>query len=413
MKGTGKASIWAIAVALVAALTAIGSQTDPASRAAALEAERQQRILNAIKGGSNQDLASIDDDVAAKAKREIAGVDPGTVAPNRALGWARLFHVARAYQGERRLLERYLKSNPRDRFAAQLALLTACVELKDGKALAENLANVTPESDPDKWTLASLLGGTYHYTIRDGIGPKATIEAIDRVAAMIPKAPFASDEARKSCGWARRQLVDAKALYLVEAGNVPAAIALLDEAIKTLDKDVYRVAELNDVKRRYEMIGKAAPPLPANRSHGLYVDLWSLRGKVVVLDFTAHWCHACIASLPSLGKLYRDLHPEGLEIVSVTKFYGHFQAERAKEKDMPEEEEFARMPAWMTKYGVVWPMVYVQASTFKAYGVAGIPQVMMIDRQGKVRTIDLGFSEAKFARFRRDVEAALKGPSPD
>lgn len=408
---------WLLTIALIGGLglshLLLAGQIDPVARANALEAERQQRIMDAIKGGSSEDLSSIDDDVAAKAKREIARVDPGTVEPSQAFGWAKLFHVARAYQGERRLLERYLGTNPRDRFAAQLALLMTCVELKDGRGLAENLAKVGPESDPDKWTLASLLGGTYHYTIRDGIGPKATIDAIDRVAAMIPRAPYASDEARKSCGWARRQLADAKALYLVESGDVATAIALLDEAIRTLDKDVYRVAELNDVKKRYEMIGKAAPPLPANRSHGQYVDLWSLRGKVVVLDFTAHWCHACIASLPSLGKLYRDLHPEGLEIVSVTKFYGHFQAERAKEKDMPEDEEFARMPAWMAKYGVVWPMVYAQASTFKAYGVAGIPQVVMIDRQGKVRTIDLGFSDAKFARFRRDVEAALKGPSPD
>ncbi len=407
MNWIGRASTGLIALVVALSAGALGGQIDPAGRAAALETERQRRISEAIKSGAAQDLAAIDDDVAAKAKRDLAGVDPGTVAPAKAFGWAKLFHVARDYGGERRLLERYLETGPRDRFAAQLALLMACVELKDGQALFENLAKVNPDSDPNRWTLASLLGGTYHYTIRDGVGPKATIQAIDRVAAMIPRPPYGSDDVRKSCGWARRQLTDAKALYLVECGDVPAAIALLDEAIKTLDKDVYRVAELNDVKRRYELIGKPAPALPAKRSHGQYADLASLRGKVVVLDFTAHWCHACIASLPSLGKLFRDLHAKGLEIVSVTKFYGHFQAERAKEKDMPEDQEFARMPAWMAKYGVVWPMLYVDASTFKAYGVAGIPQVVMIDRQGKVRTIDLGFSDAKFARFRHDVETAL------
>ena len=52
-------------------------------------------------------------------------------------------------------------------------------------------------------------------------------------------------------------------------------------------------------------------------------------------------------------------------------------------------------------------MVYTDRATMTAYGVTGIPQIMLLDKQGRIRKIDLGFSEAKMARFKAEIEALL------
>ena len=94
-------------------------------------------------------------------------------------------------------------------------------------------------------------------------------------------------------------------------------------------------------------------------------------------------------------------------MLSVTTYYGHFGAENSQNRDMPQPEEFRRMPKWMEEHGINWPMIYIDRPTMKAFGVAGIPQVMLIDRKGILRMIDLGFSDAKFKRFEEQVTKYL------
>ena len=126
-----------------------------------------------------------------------------------------------------------------------------------------------------------------------------------------------------------------------------------------------------------------------------------------MVEFTAHWCHACHAALPAMVQLYAELKSRGFEIVSVTQYYGHFGAEGLPGKKMPREVEFARMPAMLAKQSVTWPMVYTDAKTFAAYGVNGIPQLTLLDRQGRIRKIDRGFSVEKMDRMRETILALL------
>ena len=383
-------------------------QINPSKRVAELEAERNTRVSQTLKEGKG-DIAAIDQDIAAKAAADLKDHNPEAVPANQFTAWAKLYHLARKFEQERYLLLRFLKTWPTGQtdFDAKMAYLLASVELNKGDDIHRMYNQVKAPNPQSGSTFASYMGGTFHHYIRDAAGPQAAISALDYAVKQVPFPPFASDELRKSAGWARRQHIDAKASYLVELGKPTEAIKLIDEGMKTLDPDIFRRAELLDARNRYALIGKPIPHLPAINKIGDYSSLTDLKGKVVVLDFTAHWCHACIKSLPSLRRLYDARKKDGLELLGVTTYYGHFGAENSKNRDMPRAEEFGRMPKWMEDQGINWPMVYVDRPTMKAFGIAGIPQVMLIDRKGILRMIDLGFSDAKFKRFEEQVAKYL------
>lgn len=115
--------------------------------------------------------------------------------------------------------------------------------------------------------------------------------------------------------------------------------------------------------------------------------------------------------MPSVKRLYQDLKDKGLEVVSVTTFYGFFGPEGQKDKDMKPADEFARMPAMLAEQGVKWPMVYVERSAFGLYGVSRIPQFLLLDRQGRLQRLDAGASDGKFARMRAKIEELLGAAS--
>ena len=114
--------------------------------------------------------------------------------------------------------------------------------------------------------------------------------------------------------------------------------------------------------------------------------------------------------MPSVKRLYEDLKGIGLEVVSVTTFYGFFGQEGQKDKDMKPADEFARMPAMLAEQGVKWPMVYVERPGLALYGVSGIPQFLLLDRQGNLQRLDAGASDGKFARMRAKIEELLGAP---
>jgi thiol-disulfide isomerase/thioredoxin len=69
--------------------------------------------------------------------------------------------------------------------------------------------------------------------------------------------------------------------------------------------------------RKISRVGK---PLDIKFSalDGSNVDLQSMRGKVVLVDFWATWCETCIDELPKMKQVYQRLHPKGFEIIGIS-----------------------------------------------------------------------------------------------
>jgi len=158
------------------------------------------------------------------------------------------------------------------------------------------------------------------------------------------------------------------------------------------------------MKTQWTLVGAVAPSLTVERSSGgTFTGLEQYKGKVVLVDFFAHWCPPCKASYPDMRKLYDDLHDKGLEIVGVTTYYGYYN----DQKGLTPDQEFAKMADFIKEFNIAWPVAFGKdkdRKNFEAYGVTGIPTVAVIDREGKVHSLDVGYSAASFKKFRAEVE---------
>jgi RNA polymerase sigma factor (sigma-70 family) len=103
--------------------------------------------------------------------------------------------------------------------------------------------------------------------------------------------------------------------------------------------------------------------------------LEALRGKVVLLDFWATWCGACVADLPQLQTAHEAFADKGLVVIGV-----HHNSVPAKDVE-----------AFLRKRGVTFPVGLDDPDglTCGRYNVSAYPTRVLIGRDGKVVQADL------------------------
>jgi len=150
------------------------------------------------------------------------------------------------------------------------------------------------------------------------------------------------------------------------------------------------------------LIGKAAPEIAGDFAlNGKTVKLADLKGKVVVLDFWAVWCGPCVATFPHLREWQKEYGNKGVEIIGLTSYYQNFgfdkdkgQLTRPSDKLTPVQEQ-GMLRDFVEHHKLAhriqaMPQADWRTVVSTAYGVTGIPTVVVIDKQGKVRLYKVG-----------------------
>lgn len=380
---------------------------------------RADRLAEAKAADKRPDYAAITAEVNEKARAAVKAVDPAQVDLAAAEAWVDLFTQAQDYRGARAVAGRWEASvQGEEKLKAQLAIMSQDYRLKDMKSLAATLSQIKPTDAAGAIRVANLANG-YVAGALTAADRDTALQILGAGEAILPKDGFANDQQREQAKTAGEKLAKTRKLITDNPGKEAEAVekARREELIALMTgrlggSNTNAAASATAAREAREakfakLIGTDAPDFEASHVHGEFKKLEPLKGKVVILDFFAHWCGPCIASLPSMRKIYDDLKPKGLEMVGLTRFYGYYGAEHKTRRDMPADAEFARMKDFMAEKNINWPVAFVSKDVFDAYACSGIPHVVVIDRAGKIQKIKVGYSASGVQAFREEVEKLL------
>ncbi len=105
------------------------------------------------------------------------------------------------------------------------------------------------------------------------------------------------------------------------------------------------------------------------------ISLADLRGKTVYVDFWASWCAPCLRSMPLINELYNKYQDQDFEVIAINV-------------DDPVEDG--------QEFLLDTPLDYLIAAdtdntVLNEFAVRGMPTSFLIDKDGVVRMVHMGF----------------------
>jgi cytochrome c biogenesis protein CcmG/thiol:disulfide interchange protein DsbE len=141
--------------------------------------------------------------------------------------------------------------------------------------------------------------------------------------------------------------------------------------------------------------GKTAEPKNFNLSRvGTpgKLELASLRGKVVVLNFWASWCIPCKQEAKTFQKIWKEYRDKGVVVIGVDS------------KDFTGDAL-----SFVHRYGLTYPIVRDgDGSLWGPYGIAFLPVTRVIDRNGKYLGKSIDGGPVPPAELRSRIAQALR-----
>jgi thiol-disulfide isomerase/thioredoxin len=187
--------------------------------------------------------------------------------------------------------------------------------------------------------------------------------------------------------------------FMIESGRKPEALQKVKAAkdsLETAFRDAgSRARVLAFFRKRepqYKLLGEVAPELTADKWLGEAgaQSPAGLRGKVVLLDFWAHWCEPCYAAFPNLSEWYKTYSGQGFEIVGVTRYYGSAEGFGA---DI--ETEFTFLQKIKRTQRLPYPFAVAKGLVnHNRFSVESLPTGILIDKKGIVRYVGTGSDHA-------------------
>ena len=360
---------------------------------------------------------------AAMAKTCAGRFDVASVAPEELPALADLYTQAGMNDLAKRAVDRAVTATSLSEGERAAALVQAVtLGLREPKSDARNARLESYADELDKMSDAVLDQKYGVHSRLNGYYRADDIDAgiIKHSTWLIDAARASSAEQRKKYGYAVISAYENMAEAWAGQGRNDDALKLLHRASTDLPDLADVARNLENVIARYKLVGTKAAPISASRWLNRPDETTPLEmtGHVTLLEFTAHWCGPCKESYPGIKRLLASYGRRGFRVVMATELYGYFGAER----NLTPEAEFDRDRDYFAAEQLQVPIavadrivpknvdgrpVYTPDPNLAAYKVGGIPQIQLIDRQGRIRLIMVGYDDANEPKLAKIIEGLL------
>lgn len=131
--------------------------------------------------------------------------------------------------------------------------------------------------------------------------------------------------------------------------------------------------------------------LPAIENAEGNLSMSDFRGKITYVDFWASWCGPCRLSLPALNSLNEQFTDKPVQFLAISI-------------DVVEED------AWdfLKRYSVDYPVVIdTEGDIARMFAVDGMPSGYLLDAEGRVREIHIGFKRGDELKLAESIKKML------
>ena len=144
-------------------------------------------------------------------------------------------------------------------------------------------------------------------------------------------------------------------------------------------------------------VGQTVPDIKWTQTDGKTVSIKDLRGKVVMLQFTASWCGVCRREMPFIERDIWQKHKDNKEFYLV---------------GIDRDEPKATVEAFAKQTGVTYPLALDPgADLFAKFALreSGITRNVLVDRDGKIVMTTRLYNEKEFQKLVKKIDSLLKG----
>ena len=130
---------------------------------------------------------------------------------------------------------------------------------------------------------------------------------------------------------------------------------------------------------------------------GRTVKLSELRGKVVMLQFTASWCSVCRREMPFIERDIWQKHKDNADFVLM---------------GIDRDEPLPTVQSFASQVGITYPLgLDPDAGIYVRYALkqSGITRNVLIDREGRIVKLTRLYNEEEFSSLVAKIDELLGG----
>jgi thiol-disulfide isomerase/thioredoxin len=184
------------------------------------------------------------------------------------------------------------------------------------------------------------------------------------------------------------------------------------DGFKKLDELMPGETKRNEPTPLEALIGKPAPEFTLTMLDGdgktRSVSKTDLAGKVVMIDFWATWCGPCLMELPEVAKMIEAYSKEQKDVVIVALSQDRGENKPDEVRSLVEKTLTTKKLA-LQNAPVGQVALDPSGALGDAFHVEGLPTVVILDGNGVVQSVHVGYSEDVRDTLTRDIDTLLGG----